>query len=388
MILELLAALGDSSGGLFGLGALSARAGLAAVVAFAFALLSGPRLLSWLRARHYIENETLTDSAELNRLNADKGPVPTMGGLMIVGSIFVAAILCADLHNLYVQFALLSTLGYGLIGFVDDWIKLTHPGRKGLAAWGKSVLQFMIAVSVAVGMTMVFRRLGTELPARYPADYSPELMGDLLALHVPLTDWSLDLSVWGGVFHGLLVLLVVTGSSNAVNLTDGMDGLAAGAMTVAALAMAVVCVVVGRAHELAPDTILYSPHSQELAVFCTSMAGATLGFLWFNAAPALLYMGDTGSLPLGSLLGFVAVAVKQELLLLLIGGVFVLETLSVILQVGVFKASGGRRVFRCAPLHHHFQFRGMPDTRIVVRFWIFSVVCAAAGLGTLALQAN
>ena len=214
-----------------------------------------------------------------------------------------------------------------------------------------------------------------------PRPRSPEL----LALHVPFTGgWSLDLSGLGGLPHMLFVMIVVTGTSNAVNLTDGMDGLAPGCMIVAALTMAAVCVAVGRANTLELD-LLYVPRSQEMTVFCTAMAGATLGFLWFNAPPAMVYMGDTGSLPLGSLLGYVAVVLKHELALFLIGGVFVLEAVSVILQVGTYKLTKGKRVFRCAPFHHHLQFGGMPETRIVVRFWIAAVVCAAAGLSTLAV---
>jgi len=201
---------------------------------------------------------------------------------------------------------------------------------------------------------------------------------------VPFTDASLGLSWAAGLPHMLLVLLVVVGTSNAVNLTDGMDGLAAGTVAVAAVAMAAMCVAVGRAEFIAPTKeLVFVPGAEEMTVFCTAMAGATLGFLWFNAAPAQVYMGDTGSLPLGSLLGYTAVVLKQELALLLIGGVFVIEALSVILQVGWFKASGGRRILRCAPLHHHFQFAGVPETRITVRFWILSVLMAAAGLATL-----
>jgi phospho-N-acetylmuramoyl-pentapeptide-transferase len=352
------------------LSSLAARAGLAAVVAFAVALLLGPRLLKVLHARRWIENETKTDSDTLNAINQEKPPTPTMGGVMIVGAVLVAGLVFGDLDNAYVLLALLSTLGYGLIGFIDDWIKLRYPSRKGLQVVAKSGFQLLVASSLAFAITFIFQR---------------QALPELLAIHVPFTDMSIDLSSWAALPHMLFVLLVVVGTSNAVNLTDGMDGLAAGSLVVAALAMAVVCVVVGRAHILDVD-LLYVPLSQELTVFCTAMAGATVGFLWFNAAPALVYMGDTGSLPLGSLLGYVAVVTKHELVLVLIGGVFVLEALSVIAQVSVFKLSGGRRLFRCAPLHHHFQFAGVPDTRIVTRFWIVAVICAAGGLASLAVQ--
>lgn len=359
---------------------LAARAGLAALVSFVVALALGPRLLRWLRARQFIEHETETASATLNAINAAKRPTPTMGGLMIVGAVLVAGVLCGDLSNDYVLLAILSTIGYGFIGFIDDWVKLTHPAKKGLQAATKSLLQLLVATSLAFVLTLVFQRQGRP---------------ELLALHIPYTDGlSIDLSGWGGVPHMVFVALVVIGTSNAVNLTDGMDGLAAGSMVVASLAMAAICVAVGRAPLLELD-LLYVPRSQEMTVFCTAMAGATLGFLWFNAAPALVYMGDTGSLPLGSLLGYVAVVTKHELVLVVVGGVFVLEALSVIAQVGAFKLGKGRwgthpvngsmRLLRCAPLHHHFQFAGVPSTRIVVRFWIVSVLCAAAGLASLAV---
>jgi len=352
------------------LSSLAARSGLAAVFAFGVALILGPRLLGWLRSRQFIENETATASETLNAINARKRPTPTMGGLMIVGAVLVSGLVFGDLTSDYVMLAVLSTLGYGFIGFIDDWIKLTHPTRKGLQAASKYLLQFLVASALAFVITLIFQR------QRNP---------DLLALHVPFSDGlSLDLSGWAGVPHMLFVLLVVTGTSNAVNLSDGVDGLAAGSMVVAALAMGAVCVAVGRAQFLEID-LLYVPRSQEMVVFCTAMAGATLGFLWFNAPPAMVYMGDTGSLPLGSLLGYVAVVTKHELVLFIIGGIFVMEAVSVMLQVGFFKATGGRRVLRCAPLHHHFQFGGMPDSRLVVRFWIASIVCAAVGMASLAV---
>ncbi len=364
--LDELAALWEPLGAL---SSLAVRSGMAAVLAFVVALALGPRLIRALQQKRCIEDQVHTDSETLNKINARKDPTPTMGGLMIVLGVLVAGLLFGDLTNSYVMLAILSTLGYGFIGFIDDWIKLTHPDRKGLQAASKYTLQALVAASLAFVVTRIFQGQGTP---------------GLLALHVPLTDGMLDLSGWGGLPHMIFVMIVVTGTSNAVNLTDGMDGLAPGSMIVAALAMAVLCVAVGRAQTLELD-LFYVPRSQEMTVFCTAMAGATLGFLWFNAPPAMVYMGDTGSLPLGSLLGYVAVVLKQELVLFVIGGVFVWEALSVILQVGTYKATGGKRVFLCAPFHHHLQFQGLPETRIVVRFWIAAVLCAAAGLASLAV---
>jgi len=372
MILALLAALGERAGVLSTLGSLAVRSALAALLAFLVALLAGPVIVRWLKSRQFLEVETNTDSERLNTLNATKQPTPTMGGLMIIGAILLAGLICGDLSNRYVQLGLLSTLGFGFIGFIDDWTKLTRRHRRGLTAAAKSLLQFGIAFSLAVVVTRFFQE-------------QPEAER-LLSLHVPLLDVSLDLGWARGLPHVLLALLVITGTSNAVNLTDGMDGLAAGSMVIASLAMAGICVVVGRAASLdLADQLLYVRFSQEMTVFCTAMAGATLGFLWFNAPPAMVYMGDTGSLPLGSLLGFVAIVVKQEFALLLVGGIFVAEALSVIAQVGFFKATGGRRLLRCAPLHHHFQFKEMPTTRIVTRFWIVAVLLAGLGMASLAL---
>jgi phospho-N-acetylmuramoyl-pentapeptide-transferase len=353
------------------LGSLAVRAGLAAVLAFVVALLIGPRLIRALQMKRYIEDQVHTESETLNEINRQKQPTPTMGGLMIVLAVLVSGLMFGDLTNSYVMLAILSTLGYGFIGFIDDWIKLTHPGRKGLQAASKYALQALVAGSLAFVITRIFQAQGL-----------PELLG----LHIPFTGGAwIDLSGMGGLPFMLLVMIVVTGTSNAVNLTDGMDGLAPGSLIVAALAMAVLAVAVGRAESLELD-LLYVPRSQEMTVFCTSMVGATLGFLWFNAPPALVYMGDTGSLPLGSLLGYVAVVLKLELALFIIGGVFVWEALSVILQVGTYKFTGGKRVFLCAPFHHHLQFKGIPETRIVVRFWIMAVLCAAAGLASLAVD--
>jgi len=374
MIPWLLPALAQAFPGAAALGSLAVRSALAAVIAFCAALLIGPVLLAWLRNRQVIEVETNTDSAQLNEINRRKRPTPTMGGLMILGALLAAVLVCGDLANPFVLLGVLSTVGYGLIGLTDDWVKLTRRDRRGLTPRAKYALQFCVALSLAVVVTMVFR-------ARPEAEAQR-----LLALHVPFTDAALDLSWARGLPHVLMVLLVVTGTSNAVNLTDGMDGLASGSMVIASLAMAAICTVVGRAPALElQDQLVYVRQGQEMTVFCAAMAGATLGFLWFNAAPALVYMGDTGSLPLGSLLGYVAVVAKQELLLLIIGGVFALEALSVIAQVGFFKATGGRRLLRCAPLHHHFQFGGMPDQRIVVRFWIVGALLAGLGMASLAV---
>jgi phospho-N-acetylmuramoyl-pentapeptide-transferase len=356
------------------LGSLSVRSAASAVVAFATVLLLGPRVLAWLKSRQVIEVQTNTDSPQLNEINRAKQPTPTMGGLMILGGVLAAVLICGDLGNPFVLMGVLSTIGYGLIGLTDDWVKLTRRDRRGLSPRAKFLLQFLVALSLAVVVTLVFKSRPEAEAKR------------LLALHVPFTGWTLDLSWARGLPHVLMVLVVVSGASNAVNLTDGMDGLASGTMVIAALAMAAICVVVGRAPALElQQQLVYVRQSQEMTVFCTAMAGATLGFLWFNASPALVYMGDTGSLPLGSLLGYVAVVVKQELVLLIIGGVFVLEALSVIAQVSFFRATGGKRLLRCAPLHHHFQFGGVPDQRIVVRFWILGVLLAGLGMASLAV---
>ena len=339
------------------------RTGGAIMTALLFVFLFGPAIIDILRVKQGKGQPIREDGPQTHF--AKRG-TPTMGGLMILSGITVATLLWANLSNLYVWIVLFVTLGFGAIGFYDDYLKVINGAAKGFSGRMRLLAEVMVAGTAAYAVM----RIGTP--------------GFSSSLTVPFFKTvSYPLGVFGFI---VLTYLVIVGASNAVNLTDGMDGLASGSMVIASLAMAAICVVVGRAPALElQDQLVYVRQGQEMTVFCTAMAGATLGFLWFNAAPALVYMGDTGSLPLGSLLGYVAVVAKQELLLVIVGGVFALEALSVIAQVGFFKATGGRRLLRCAPLHHHFQFGGVPDQRIVVRFWIVGALLAGLGMASLAV---
>jgi phospho-N-acetylmuramoyl-pentapeptide-transferase len=337
------------------------RAALAALVSLVLALALGPRLIAWLRAR--FREPVASDSPHLVELHRHKQSTPTMGGLFVVIGLVAGLALLADPANGYVQAGLLAAVGLGAVGAIDDLAKL-RSGKKGISPRAKLAGQILVATAAAI---LVYRE-----QAMLPGDFP---------LRLPMTGLSWPLGAW---FIPVAVLVIV-GSSNAVNLADGLDGLAAGCLLFAVGAMGVLVYVAGHA-ELAE--YLHVPRiagAGELTVLAAAMIGGVLGFLWFNCHPAQVFLGDTGSLPLGGLLGLLAVACRQEMLLVLIGGVFVAEAASVILQVGYYKWRR-KRVFRCAPLHHHFQFQGWPESRIVVRFWIASALCALIGLATLKLN--
>jgi len=344
---------------------LTVRIAAAAIVSFTTAVALGPFAIAWLKRRK-IGERIDTASATLNQLHAGKKDTPTMGGVFIVAAIVAAALLCGDLSNALLAFGLVSLAMYAVIGIVDDYTKLTT-SRRGLSARSKMILLTVWSANVALALTL-FQSL-------------PELATAAPDLERLAADWALP-----GVSTLLIAVLwrtfVLVGSSNAVNLTDGLDGLAPGCLVCAGSAFSALAYLSG--HRIMADHLAV-PHvigAGELAVLGAAMVGSTLGFLWFNAAPAQIFMGDSGSLPLGGLLAYMALAIRQEWLLVLIGGVFVAEALSVILQVGSYKLTG-RRIFACSPLHHHFQFRGMPETKIVIRFWIVAALLAIAGLATL-----
>jgi phospho-N-acetylmuramoyl-pentapeptide-transferase len=315
---------------------------------------------------------------------ASKAATPTMGGLLICAAILITSLLLADLTQRYVHLALLVLIWLGVVGGVDDWLKLTsarrHPGsRVGLYAWEK--LLFQLGIGFIVGFFLY----------RYCSGQA-EAGGTVLTLplqrtYVPGTFQLEDgLIILGPTAFIIIAVLMVAGTSNAVNLTDGMDGLAPGTIIIASFAMMVLCYVAGSAD--AARTLMF-PHmagARELMVITGAMAGACLGFLWFNCAPAQVFMGDTGSLPLGGLLAYVAVAIRQEVLLLVIGGVFFMETASVILQVGYFKWTKGKRIFRCSPVHHHFHLGGWSEQQVVTRFWVLAVAFTMVALVSLKLR--
>ncbi|CAN2042782.1 phospho-N-acetylmuramoyl-pentapeptide-transferase [Candidatus Magnetomoraceae bacterium gMMP-15] len=292
-----------------------------------------------------------------------KAGTPTMGGSLIVFAVVISTLLWANLTNHYIWIVIMVILGYAAIGFTDDYLMLIRKQNKGLSAKVKFYLQLMIAF-VAGGLIYGIPSFATEVSIPFFKYFAPDLG-------------------WGYIFFAVFVIV---GTSNAVNLTDGLDGLAIGPVIIAAFTYMMFAYVAGHIKIAEYLQIHYVAGSGELAVFLGALAGAGIGFLWYNAYPAQIFMGDVGSLPLGAILGTVAVITKQEILLALVGGLFVIETLSVILQVGFFKITHGRRIFKMAPIHHHFELKGWSEPKIIVRFWIISVILALISLSTLKLR--
>lgn len=340
---------------------LTARMALAAVISFVTAIVCGPIAIRWLK--HRFRERIDSASERLNQLHAAKGNTPTMGGLFIVAAIVVSAILCGDLTNRYLQQALLIVIGFAVIGAMDDWIKISTRKR------GVTALQKLLAQSISAGAVCTWL---------YMVQLS-QPQGLELIFPIGRHGWYLGFGfiAWA--------TLVVVGSSNGVNLTDGLDGLAGGCLVFAGSAFAGLAYLSG--HRVMAE-YLDIPHmvgAGELGVLFSGMVGAMLGFLWYNCHPAEVFMGDTGSLPTGALLGYGAVVIRQEVLLVIIGGVFVIETISVMAQVTSFRLTG-KRVLACSPLHNHFVFRGDPETKIVVRFWISSALLALLGVASLKIR--
>jgi phospho-N-acetylmuramoyl-pentapeptide-transferase len=341
------------------LGKITARASLAALISFLLAVVLGPRSIAWLACR--FREPIKSNSPEICRLHQAKKATPTMGGLFIIAGLFGSLLLAGDLTSRFLLLALAVAGGLTLLGAIDDLVKLRSE-RRGISAASKLIGQGLIATVAALCV--------------YASHAS---VPDGLVLPPPLNTAPISLGIW----FLPLAIVVIVGSSNAVNLTDGLDGLAGGCLMFATAGMTLVVYAAGHSQWAAYLNIPHIAGCGELAVLAAAMIGAVVGFLWFNCHPAQVFMGDTGSLPLGGLLGFMAVVSRQELLLVLVGGVFVAEAASVILQVGWYKLRK-RRIFLCAPLHHHFQFRGWPENKIVVRFWIAAALCAL--LGTVCLR--
>jgi len=356
---------------------LTFRTAFASMTALLIGLLIGPFVIE--RLREFQIGQYVRDDGPQTHLK--KGGTPTMGGVLIVISILVPTLLWADLSNPYVWVAMLSTLAFGAIGFADDYIKVVRKRSKGLTFWQKIELQFAASGGVALALVaMQNKRLySTRLVVPFLKNFRPNLIVDSMR-HVPHMAW---LSFFP---FALFVMLVITMMSNAVNLTDGLDGLAIGCTIIAAGALAVLTYVSG--HVVFSDYLELDrmPLVSEVTVFCGSMVGASIGFLWYNAHPAEVFMGDVGSLALGGAIGTVAVIIKQELLLPFIGGVFLMEAASVILQVGSYKLRGGKRIFKMAPLHHHFELLGWSESKVIARFWIMALVFALFALTTLKLR--
>ncbi len=337
------------------------RAVLAMMTALIISFMVGPYMIRRL-AILKIGQSVRDDGPQTHLIKAG---TPTMGGALILVSITAATLLWCDLSNHYVWAVILTTLGFGVIGWVDDYRKVVHRNPKGLSAKAKLFWQTLIGVGVAA-----FLAYNAKLP-----QHTELIVPFIKTVAIPL----------GTIGFIILAFFVIVGTSNAVNLTDGLDGLAIMPTVMVASGLAVFAYVTGRVDYSKYLFLPYIPGAGELMIFCAALGGAGLGFLWFNAYPAEVFMGDVGALALGGALGVVAVIVRQEIVLLIMGGVFVVETLSVIIQVASFKLTG-KRVFRMAPLHHHYELKGWKETQVVVRFWIITMILVLIGLSTLKLR--
>jgi len=353
------------------------RTAFASLTALFLCIALGPWLINKLRQfqiGQYIREEG-------PKSHQKKAGTPTMGGVLIIISIVIPTLLWADLRYPSVWAAIAALLGYGWIGFLDDYAKVTKRRNLGLTGRRKLVYQFLMAFGFSA-ILLVMRSYGdfsTAMNIPFFKQFKPSLLIEPL-LHNPWT------YVLGVAPFCIFVALVVVFASNAVNLTDGLDGLAIGLMVIAAGALTVLTYAGGNLVFAEYLQLARSPRTSELTIFCGSMTGASLGFLWYNAHPAEIFMGDVGSLGLGGAMAVVAVMIKQEILLLFIGGIFILEAVSVILQVGSFKLRGGKRIFKMAPLHHHFEALGWTESKIIARFWIAGLVMALFALTTLKLR--
>ena len=343
------------------------RTGAALFTSALVVFLFGPAMIASLRVRQGKGQPIRADGPQTH---FKKAGTPTMGGLMILAGIVVSSLLWADLSNVYVVATLLVTLGFGAIGFYDDYLKVTKQTEKGFSGKARLGIEFLIA-----GIAVYFM-MSTALSSGPQGS----TFGSSIAFPF-FKDFLIDLGIFFVLFGGF----VIVGAGNAVNLTDGLDGLAIVPVMIAAASFGVIAYLAGNAVFSNYLQINFTPGTGELAVVLGAVIGAGLGFLWFNAPPAAIFMGDTGSLALGGLIGSVAVATKHEIVMAIIGGLFVMETLSVIIQVGYFKLTG-KRVFLMAPIHHHFEKLGWTESQVVIRFWIIAVGLAMLGLSTLKLR--
>ena len=340
---------------------LTFRSILSALTALLVGLCCGPKMINWLKNLQI--GQVVRDDGPQTHLS--KTGTPTMGGVLIIFAVLVSCLLWGDLQEANLWLALLVMLGFGMVGWVDDYRKLVLKNSKGLPARWKYFWQSVIAI-----LAIFYLYANTSDPIN-------------TQLTVPfLKSYPIDL----GFLFPVLAYFVIVGSSNAVNLTDGLDGLAIMPIVMVAGALGIFAYASSNAIFAHYLTISFVPNAGELTIFCAALVGAGLGFLWYNSYPAQVFMGDVGSLALGASLGIVAIIVRQELVLLIMGGLFVIETLSVILQVGYFKYTGGKRLFLMAPLHHHFELKGWSEPKVIVRFWIITVIFVLCGLATLKLR--
>jgi phospho-N-acetylmuramoyl-pentapeptide-transferase len=362
MLYEFLTPLSDG-GDIFNLFRyITFRSGGAFMTALIFSFVFGRPIINWLR-RMQKNGQPIREDGPVRHI-VEKAGTPTMGGVMILSALLISTLLWARLDNGFVWIVVLVTAGFGAIGFADDYLKVRRFSTKGVPGRLRLGLGFLVALGAAYWATAL----------------QPEALQNTIALPV-LKNAMID----AGLLYAPFAMLVIAGSANAVNLTDGLDGLAIMPVMIAAGSLGIIAYVVGRTDFTEYLQLSYVPGTGEIAVFSAALIGAGLGFLWYNAPPAMVFMGDTGSLALGGALGAIAVASKHEIVLAIIGGLFVLEAVSVIVQVASYKLTG-KRVFRMAPIHHHFEQKGWAEPTIVIRFWIISVILALIGLATLKLR--
>ena len=338
---------------------ISFRSCIAAFTAFFISVFFGKWFIKKLRVLKIGEDTTKTDSEELKWMHFDKKNTPTMGGVIILVAIFVSTLLWCNIYNVYVLLLFFTMIWLGALGFIDDYIKLTQKNAAGLSDVSK--LLFQSALGLILGLILYFHfhkfSWGTHLTIPFMKDCKPDL----------------------GPFYIVVVAFFIIGMSNAVNLTDGLDGLAIGCSIIAGIVFMVIAYISGRVDFSNYLQIPYVPGSEELSVFSAALIGGSLGFFWYNCFPAQVFMGDTGSLALGGMLGLIAIIVKQEVLMIIVGGIFIAEAVSVFVQRYFYKMTR-KRVFLCAPLHHHFQFKGWPETKITQRFWVIAGMLAVFSL--------
>ncbi len=332
---------------------------ISGLTAFLICFLFGPVLIAHMREKQI--------GQYIRRLgpvsHQDKAGTPTMGGVLIILSVAVSTLFWIDLNSYYMWVVIFVMAGYFAIGFFDDYLKQILKRNRGLRGWSKFSMQILVA-AIAALLLYCYPEFSSQITIPFIKGFSPDL----------------------GPLYILFAIIIIVGASNAVNLTDGLDGLAIGPVIIAAGTYMLFAYVAGHFQIAQYLQINYVEGSGELTVLCGALAGAGLGFLWFNAYPAQIFMGDVGSLPLGAVLGVIAIITKQEILLIIVGGVFVIEAISVIIQVGYFKISGGQRVFKMAPLHHHFELKGWAESKVIIRFWIIAILLALISFSTLKLR--
>ena len=341
---------------------ISFRSGLAVLLSMFLTLYIGPKIIYFLKSLQK-NGQPIRSDGPASHLS--KSGTPTMGGLMILISTLITTLLLANLSNPYIWITLFVLISFSALGFMDDYRKVSRNNHRGISGKMKLIIQFAISGIAYISISYCTR---PEYATYLTFPYFKNLFLDLGYFYIPFS------------------MIVIIGSSNAVNLTDGLDGLAIGTIIIAIASFAIISYLAGNSIYANYLQIIHIPQAGEVTVFCASIIGSGLGFLWYNAQPADIFMGDTGSLSLGGVLGTISIITKHELVLCIIGGVFVIETLSVIMQVAYFKKSGGKRIFLMAPLHHHFEKKGWPESKVVIRFWILAIVFALIGLSSLKLR--